>query len=92
MKRISAYCTYQSLQINGGSGEIRTHGGRKPSPVFKTGALNHSATLPRKQRRELYPSHLPDCTVFVSCAQSGKKICCRSFKKRCPRGVGLMFW
>ncbi|MFM2108319.1 MAG: hypothetical protein RLZZ513_1387, partial [Pseudomonadota bacterium] len=36
----------------GGSGEIRTHGGRKPSPVFKTGALNHSATLPRKQRRE----------------------------------------
>ena len=31
---------------NGGSGEIRTHGGREPSPVFKTGALNHSATLP----------------------------------------------
>ena len=31
---------------NGGSGEIRTHGGRKPSPVFKTGAFNRSATLP----------------------------------------------
>ena len=30
----------------GGSGEIRTHGGREPSPVFKTGALNRSATLP----------------------------------------------
>ena len=30
----------------GGSGEIRTHGGRKPSSVFKTGAFNRSATLP----------------------------------------------
>ena len=30
----------------GGSGEIRTHGRLTPSPVFKTGALNHSATLP----------------------------------------------
>ena len=31
---------------NGGRGEIRTHGWLAPSPVFKTGALNHSATLP----------------------------------------------
>ena len=30
----------------GGSGEIRTHGGLTPSSVFKTGALNRSATLP----------------------------------------------
>jgi hypothetical protein len=32
--------------LDGGSGEIRTHGGDKPSLVFKTSALNHSATLP----------------------------------------------
>ena len=32
--------------VSGGSGEIRTHGGRKPTAVFKTAALNHSATLP----------------------------------------------
>ncbi len=32
--------------IFGGSGEIRTHGGLTPSSVFKTGALNRSATLP----------------------------------------------
>ena len=31
----------------GGRGEIRTHGGREPTSVFKTGALNHSATLPK---------------------------------------------
>jgi hypothetical protein len=31
---------------NGGSGEIRTHGRVAPSPVFKTGTLNHSVTLP----------------------------------------------
>ena len=33
-------------EIVGGWGEIRTHGGREASPVFKTGALNHSATHP----------------------------------------------
>ena len=30
----------------GGSGGIRTHGGIATTPVFKTGALNRSATLP----------------------------------------------
>ena len=33
---------------NGGGSEIRTHGGRKPSPVFKTGAFNHSTIPPLK--------------------------------------------
>jgi hypothetical protein len=32
--------------LGGGRGGIRTHGWLAPSPVFKTGALNHSATLP----------------------------------------------
>src|SRR6218665_760375 len=31
---------------SGGSCEIRTHGGVAPTRVFKTPALNHSATLP----------------------------------------------
>ena len=35
------------MEVLGGSGEIRTHGSRKTSPVFKTGAFNRSATLPR---------------------------------------------
>ena len=30
----------------GGGGGIRTHGGLTPTPVFKTGALNHSTTPP----------------------------------------------
>ena len=30
----------------GGRGGIRTHGGVAPTAVFKTAALNHSATLP----------------------------------------------
>ncbi len=37
------------LRINGGRGEIRTHGGREPTSVFKTGALNRSATLPETE-------------------------------------------
>ena len=34
---------------SGGRGEIRTHERLATLPVFKTGALNHSATLPTKQ-------------------------------------------
>jgi hypothetical protein len=33
-------------EIIGGRGEIRTHGGLAPTTVFKTVALNRSATLP----------------------------------------------
>src|SRR5436309_10357024 len=33
----------------GGRGGIRTHGRLAPTPVFKTGALNHSATSPDRQ-------------------------------------------
>ena len=33
-------------QLFGGRGGIRTHGTLAGTPVFKTGALNHSATLP----------------------------------------------
>ena len=39
---------YENLfVVNGGGGGIRTHGGESPTPVFKTGALDHSATPPR---------------------------------------------
>ena len=31
---------------SGGGGGIRTHGGLSPTSVFKTGALNRSATPP----------------------------------------------
>ncbi len=34
------------LALNGGEGGIRTHGNREATPVFKTGALNRSATSP----------------------------------------------
>ena len=35
-------------QCTGGRGGIRTHGTLAGTPVFKTGALNHSATLPNQ--------------------------------------------
>ena len=34
---------------NGGETGIRTLDGRKPMPVFKTGAFNHSAISPDKK-------------------------------------------
>jgi hypothetical protein len=37
----------------GGRGEIRTHETLAGLPVFKTGALNHSATLPAQQLQTL---------------------------------------
>src|SRR5262252_2617400 len=39
--------------ISGGWGGIRTPGEREPTPVFKTGALNHSATHPSKKTNYL---------------------------------------
>ena len=40
----------------GGRGGIRTHGGVSPTAVFKTAALNHSATLPASgSRRRVLP-------------------------------------
>src|SRR4051794_12117473 len=36
----------------GGRGGIRTHGTLAGTPVFKTGALNHSATLPLAKSHE----------------------------------------
>jgi hypothetical protein len=37
----------RAYEMSGGWGGIRTPGEREPTPVFKTGALNHSATHPR---------------------------------------------
>ena len=37
---------FNGLKYIGGEGEIRTHGGLAPSTVFKTAALNRSATSP----------------------------------------------
>jgi len=41
----------QQLRLVGGRGEIRTHGGLAPTTVFKTVALNRSATLPSQLQR-----------------------------------------
>jgi hypothetical protein len=41
------------LAFSGGRGGIRTHGTLAGTPVFKTGALNHSATLPAQEFRDL---------------------------------------
>jgi hypothetical protein len=40
------------FHLFGGSGEIRTHGRLAPTTVFKTVALNHSATDPFKFRQD----------------------------------------
>lgn len=37
---------YVRDDLAGGQGGIRTHGELAPSPVFKTGAFDHSATCP----------------------------------------------
>ena len=42
---LETFLTYDFRENGGGTG-IRTQGGRKPSPVFKTGAFNHSTIPP----------------------------------------------
>jgi hypothetical protein len=41
------------ITLIGGRGRIRTHGTLAGTPVFKTGALNHSATLPTLRHQAL---------------------------------------
>ena len=41
-------CLRSGHNRDGGWGGIRTHGEYSPTPVFKTGALNRSATHPSK--------------------------------------------
>ena len=48
-QRVSLWGSDNDNCVNGGWGGIRTPGEREPTPVFKTGALNHSATHPRLQ-------------------------------------------
>ena len=52
---------YWWMMVNGGEqglggwGEIRTHGTLAGTPVFKTGALNHSATHPCLEKQAFAP-------------------------------------
>ena len=52
------------IQVDGGEGGIRTHEGRKPLPVFKTGAFNRSATSPLQ--KALIFQELTERPVFVN--------------------------
>src|SRR5258706_13635359 len=66
--RATTYVSGLDKHHTGGRGGIRTHGTLAGTPVFKTGALNHSATLPALEFRDLAKPRLggkrrlpPDC-------------------------------
>ena len=61
LRRKKKSLTSKSGFLIGGEAEIRTLGGVAPSTVFKTAALNHSATSPAA------PSYLYDRLVIVKC-------------------------
>ena len=44
----------ETIEVRGGEGGIRTHGGIAATPVFKTGALNRSATSPDRSFRHAH--------------------------------------
>src|SRR6478736_9980188 len=69
------------LPAGGGQGGIRTHGGREPTAVFKTAALNHSATCPSRCR----------LSAGMRCAQALARCGERVFSRQWPvaqRGMG----
>ncbi len=85
----------RSCRRSGGGGEIRTHGRVAPSPVFKTGAFNRSATPPKPgivtwNRRPTAWSGWASERSAAPYASSLRKSACRSFRKRCPSGVGAI--
>ena len=65
----------------GGRGGIRTHGPREGTPVFKTGAINRSATLPslNQQLKPIFSNGYRNCR--------GRSARARMLPKIEPRGV-----
>ncbi len=58
----------------GGRGEIRTHGGLAPTTVFKTVALNRSATLPNKSlRARIIPKNIGLAHLVINNILTWKK-------------------
>jgi hypothetical protein len=78
----------------GGRGEIRTHETLARLPVFKTGALNHSATLPfhslglNGAGAQSYPQNLKICRSWI-CAPGfdgqRRRVLLRKRGRRQPR-------
>ena len=52
-RRILSHSGAHSAGGGGGQGGIRTHDGVSPMPVFKTGAINRSATCPARRANDL---------------------------------------
>src|SRR5689334_21525921 len=63
----------------GGRGEIRTHERLAPLPVFKTGALNRSATLPCLECQSL--SQRPNRTQVEHCNRNCRRSLVRRTRK-----------
>lgn len=60
------------IGVGGGSGGIRTHGGVPPTLVFKTRALNHSATLPCQGPRTAFGPKVTFAPCIACCGRAGK--------------------
>src|SRR3954454_13557870 len=56
------------LILNGGEGEIRTHGTREGSTVFETAAFDHSATSPSRTSPKIprTPCYQPRTVAKIS--------------------------
>jgi hypothetical protein len=90
--------TPDARRASGGGGGIRTHGSLSTTPVFKTGALNRSATPPRAWRRveswwiaERGSRVPPDAVAsWLPKATGGARF--RSRKSYARRGLDLTEW
>ena len=69
--------------ISGGRGGIRTHGGFHPTTVFKTVALNHSATLPARRPWPQAGAKLKGKWQSRSCGRRQLGFCGRRIERSC---------
>src|SRR5215467_6386447 len=74
------------LNVTGGRGEIRTHERLATLPVFKTGALNHSATLPAPQDQALSTDRKRTPSEHchrIATAFRDSRLCAKFFRSFC---------
>ena len=82
-------------RLSGGRGGIRTHGRLSPTAVFKTAALNHSATLPavRPERRALRCTLTRCAWLFQACiASDTAENCIRAQACDTDRQLAALIW
>lgn len=90
---------WREFEIFYGKGGIRTHGDRKATPIFKIGAINHSATFPKIENKDILCQIIWYVNILTHITKKIKSEKCELLSNPCvnmvswwERSVSLFLW